>query len=313
MAQNMTNNMNRNSVFFKQVQLLVRIIPYIAKHSCFALKGGTALNLFIRDFPRLSVDIDLAYLPKEPRNVALPNIHRALNAIGQSVEQSGQGIKVLYPPANSDSLRLQIKSHECQIKLELSPVLRGCVFPVEKQEVKETVEGIFGYATMPVLSFNDLYAGKICAALDRQHPRDLFDIKLLLAHEGISRALFQTFLVYLISHNRPIAELLAPRRMDVAQAWQHEFVTMTREPVSLDELLMTREKLITSLATMMTAQDKNFLRSFKAKQPDWSLLGLKDIKDLPAVKWKLLNLNRMSAEQHQRAFDKLNTLLDSFK
>ena len=50
-------------VYRRQVQLLIRVLPSIAEEACFALKGGTAINLFVRDMPRLSVDIDLTYLP----------------------------------------------------------------------------------------------------------------------------------------------------------------------------------------------------------------------------------------------------------
>lgn len=301
---------DRNSIFFKQVQLLVRVLPHVAKYTCFALKGGTALNLFIRDFPRLSVDIDLAYLPKEPREVALPNIRTQLSAVGQTIEQVERGVTVTYPSSTSSSLRLQIKSKDCQVKLELSPVLRGCVFPVAAMEVKEKVEDIFGYAAMQVLSFDDLYAGKMCAALDRQHPRDLFDIKLLLDNEGISRKLLQTFLVYLIGHNRPIVELLNPSRLDIKDAFDYEFVTMSREPVLLDELIEVREILIRTIGNMLEDDDKAFLLSFKAKQADWSLLGLDGVDELPAVKWKQINLGKMSKEKHQMAFEKLKTLLE---
>jgi hypothetical protein len=70
--------MNKDTIYFRQVQLLVRIIPLIASESCFALKGGTAINLFVRDIPRLSVDIDLVYLPMDERETALQNIRAAL-------------------------------------------------------------------------------------------------------------------------------------------------------------------------------------------------------------------------------------------
>ena len=66
--------MDKNSQYYKQVSLLISVLPYVAKEKCFALKGGTAINLFIRDFPRLSVDIDLTYLPLELRPDALKNI-----------------------------------------------------------------------------------------------------------------------------------------------------------------------------------------------------------------------------------------------
>jgi hypothetical protein len=55
--------MTYSDTYRRQVELLIRTLPHIADESCFALKGGTAINLFIRDMPRLSVDIDLTYLP----------------------------------------------------------------------------------------------------------------------------------------------------------------------------------------------------------------------------------------------------------
>ena len=58
-------NLMKKSKFYTQVVLLLDVLPYIAKESCFALKGGTAINLFVRDFPRLSVDADLTYLGDE--------------------------------------------------------------------------------------------------------------------------------------------------------------------------------------------------------------------------------------------------------
>ncbi|TCQ91865.1 nucleotidyltransferase AbiEii toxin of type IV toxin-antitoxin system [Rahnella sp. JUb53] len=63
--------MDRESIYYRQVQLLLQLLPFIAKHDCFALKGGTAINLFIRNFPRLSVDIDLVYLPVLDREESL--------------------------------------------------------------------------------------------------------------------------------------------------------------------------------------------------------------------------------------------------
>jgi len=57
-------------IYRSQVELLLRVLPYVAKEKVFALKGGTAINLFVRDLPRLSVDIDLTYLPFEDRATA---------------------------------------------------------------------------------------------------------------------------------------------------------------------------------------------------------------------------------------------------
>jgi hypothetical protein len=63
-----------NNPFTEQVRLLVALLPSVAKQTCFALKGGTAINLFLRDMPRLSVDIDLTYLPVEDRPAWPPSI-----------------------------------------------------------------------------------------------------------------------------------------------------------------------------------------------------------------------------------------------
>ena len=66
----------------RQVELLVRTLPHVAQERCFALKGGTAINLFVRNLPRLSVDIDLTYLPVADRARSLADIEAALRLIG---------------------------------------------------------------------------------------------------------------------------------------------------------------------------------------------------------------------------------------
>ena len=156
------------------------------------------------------------------------------------------------------------------------------------REVVATVEESFGYSENRLLSFNDVYAGKMCAALDRQHPRDLFDIALLLDREGIGRELIKTFLVYLIGHNRPIAELLAPRHRNIARLYDGEFREMTRESVPLQTLLDARERLVATIHAVLTDEDRAFLLSIKGRRPDWSLIDLPGVADLPAVRWKLV-------------------------
>ena len=110
-----------------------------------------------------------------------------------------------------------------RIKVELSPVLRGTVYAPEKMQVSERVEEEFGYAEVSVVNLADLYAGKICAALDRQHPRDLFDVHLLLKNEGLTDEIRKATVVYLISHQRPISELLEPNRSDITNLYNGEF------------------------------------------------------------------------------------------
>jgi hypothetical protein len=137
---------------------------------------------------------------------------------------------------------------------------------------------------VPVVSFPDLYAGKIVAALDRQHPRDLFDVRDLLANEGVSDELRRAFIVYILSHSRPMGEVLAPTRKDLRQEFEAGFAGMTEEPVTLEALYDAREALIAEVVGKMPAENRRFLLSFKAGEPDWELLGVPGAAELPAVR-----------------------------
>ena len=302
--------MDRTSIYYKQVQLLVQLLPLVAKEECFALKGGTAINLFVRELPRLSVDIDLVYLPLSDREKALDDITEALMRISTSIKTAFPSAKVVESfKDKKDALRLVVSRDNVSIKIELSPVLRGTAFEPQVREVCKAVEDEFGYAEMCVVAESDLYAGKICAALDRQHPRDLFDVKCLLENEGLTKDICKAFLVYLISHPRPMVELLSPIRKDIKGIYEGEFSQMEGESVSLKELEATREELIHRINEVLTVEDKQFLLSFKNKEPDWHLLELKGIEELPAVQWKLINLNKMKKELHQSAYEKLQKVL----
>ncbi|WP_394885974.1 nucleotidyl transferase AbiEii/AbiGii toxin family protein (plasmid) [Mesorhizobium sp. AaZ16] len=306
--------MDTASPYYRQVRLLTRVLPLVAAETSFALKGGTAINLFVRDLPRLSVDIDLVYLPMEDRDEALKNIAEALSRIADAIVKAMPDTEIIRSYEDqADALRLFVSQGSDRIKIELSPVLRGSVFPEELREVSPAVEEQFGYVEMQLLSIPDLYAGKICAALDRQHPRDLFDVKLLFENEGLTDDLAKTFLVYLISHNRTMAELLQPTRKDIAGIYEGEFLRMSQIDVSLDELLAVRERLITEINQALTDEQRKFLLSFKARRPKWELLGIDGVDKLPAVRWKLQNLERMSEDRHRRAYNDLERVLGQKK
>ncbi len=303
--------MDTNTSYYRQVRLLTRILPLVAAEKVFALKGGTAINLFIRDMPRLSVDIDLVYLPMDDRETALAVTAEALAQIARAITSAFPGAEIVKSfEDQKDALRLFVAQGGDRIKIELSPVLRGSVFPPEKREVSPAVEDEFGYVRMQLLALPDLYAGKLCAALDRQHPRDLFDVKLLMENEGISADLIRTFLVYLISHNRTMAELLSPVRKDIAGLYEGEFTSMARIEVPLDELLEVRERLIQTINTSLTDRQKEFLVGFKSGQPDWVLLDVPHASQLPAVRWKLRNLKKMPVDRKNKALAALEDVLN---
>lgn len=305
--------MSRKEDYEKQVRLLVGILPFIDKEEIFALKGGTAINLFYRPFPRLSVDIDLLYLPMDDRETAWKNIKAAFERIGEGIKKAMPAVKIQNTTLQQDdSLRIIVGLGDVRIKVELSPVIRGSVFAPQRMQIREEVEKEFGYAEILVASHPDLYAGKICAALDRQHPRDLFDVKQLYENEGLTDDLRKTVIVFLISHFRPMSELLNPNRKDITQIYETEFRQMTTVEVSLEELLKARERLIADLNQSMTEDERKFLLSFKNKKPDWTLLGVADpdaVAALPSVRWRMINLEKMSATKHKEFYKKLEATL----
>jgi predicted nucleotidyltransferase component of viral defense system len=293
-----------------QVALLIRALPSVAMEACFAIKGGTAINLFIRDLPRLSVDIDLTYLPVQDRVTSLAAIDKAMLRIASRISESVRNARVTPSRSRENFVtKLVVRSDGAQIKIEVTPVLRGCVFEPEMRPVSPRVEDAFGFAEMRVVSFPDLYAGKIVAALDRQHPRDLFDVRDLLANEGIDTALRQAFLVYLISHDRPMAEVLAVRRKDITGEFERGFVGMTREPIELDDLLAAREALISEIVGSMPNSHRTLLLAFERGEPDWSAIGLGNAVNLPAVRWRQQNLDSLSAEKREGLVRQLEEVL----
>jgi len=302
----------QNNRYFKQVELLIRILPFISKEPCFAIKGGTAINLFIRDLPRLSVDIDLVYLPVQDRNTSLGVIDNALQNIAEHAKSAIEGL-VVSPSFSGNTgkiIKLMIAFGGTRVKIEVNPVMRGTLFPSETLPVRGKISNMIGYAECQIISFSELYAGKICAALDRQHPRDLFDIQKLLENEGLNKAIFKAFLVYLISHNRPISELLMPNLKDISSVYNREFSGMTFDNVSIEELYKTRKNLIDIIHDNFQEKDKKFLITFKSGIPDWELLGIKIAQKLPAVNWKLQNIRNMTEKKRTKAILKLEKALN---
>jgi predicted nucleotidyltransferase component of viral defense system len=285
-------------------------LPIIARDKRFALKGGTAINFFIRPLPRLSVDIDLTYLPVEEREQTIRNIDRAMQNFAKSIE-SFANVEFKRLKENNLVVGLIVIRGEARIKIETNLIIRGSVFPVETHILIKPARDLFEKSVeSELISFADLYGSKMCAALDRQHPRDLFDVKLLLENEGITVKIRQAFIVYLLSHNRPIIELLNPNPIDLKTMFELDFRGMTFEPVTLDELEKVRNNLFQLVKNFLTTEERNFILSVKSGAPDWSLFPIHTIKKLPAVQWKLENILRMPKAKHKTAFDRLKVFLE---
>ena len=141
--------------------------------------------------PRHSVDIDLIYLPVADRHTSLEDINASLDRIARAIIGRNPGVKALrIAGGGSKDTRILVSDGQAQIKIETSPVTRGAVYPARPMVPSEAVTERFGFVEMNVLAFEDLYGGKLHAALDRQHPHDLFDVKLLYENEGLTDHLF---------------------------------------------------------------------------------------------------------------------------
>ncbi len=302
----------KNSPYFKQAELVVQVLPWVAKYECFALKGGTAINLFIQDLPRLSVDIDLTYLPIQDRAASLASIEKSLKQLARDIEKHVMGATVKEIPIKNPKMisKLSVAKDDVQIKIEPNLVIRGTVFPCCDLDLSPKTKEMFEMSvTMRVVSSSDLYGGKICAALDRQHPRDLYDIKFLLDAEGISEQIRKGFLVYLISHDRPMSESLNPIMKDMRQIYETDFQGMADNHVPCEELEQARDKLLKLIKKGLTQDEKDFLISFKRGEPNWSLLGIDGVEHLPAVRWKLFNIQKMDEAKRKDFVERLRVVL----
>lgn len=300
----------QNERYLKQAELLLRVLPHIAREEVFALKGGTAINFFWRDFPRLSVDIDLTYLPIQERELSLVEISDSLASIQVRLERIFPQIKITQKLNDKKIYGLILNLDGATVKVEPNTTIRGTVFPVVSKKLCTKAEEKFELSiAVNTLSLEDLYGGKICAALDRQHPRDLFDVKLLTESEGITVGIVKAFVFYLISHDRPIVELLNPGLKDMSQSFENEFAGMTTDEVKLEELISVRGDLISKIKTSLSDEQKKFILSFKNKRPEWKLSGIDGIENYPSVKWKLMNLEKMEEKKHAAAYEKLKEYL----
>lgn len=298
------------TIYKKQVALLLSVLPEVAKEKTFALHGGTAINLFIREMPRLSVDIDLTYIPIEDRDTTLGNIRTALGNIKTRIEKVVPDVRVI---DRSERGKLQISQAGTVIKLEVNLVGRGMIAdPVELPLCFRAQEEFDAFCSIQTVPFEQLYGGKICAALDRQHPRDIFDVKYLLETEGFSQKIKTGFFLCLLGSDRPIHEIIDPNLQDQRAALSNHFAGMSNEDFSYEEFETVRRRLIDTIHKSLNSKDKEFLLSVKNLEPDWSIY---DFSRFPAIIWKLQNLQRLkenNPEKHFQQYEYLRKTLNSF-
>ena len=303
-----------NKAYVETVRLLLAATPDIFHAPCFALKGGTALNLFVQEVPRLSVDLDVVYAPHATeRGAALEEIAAALDAAQKRLAAIGV-TSDLISTKDGDEVKLLIRRDRSQVKVEVNHVFRGTVLPVELRRLVKTARNLFTTElSVPTLAVPELYGSKLVAAMDRQHPRDLYDVRGMYQGFGLSADIVECFVCYLAGHNRPIHEVLFSRDSNMAPAFENEFAGMTGEPISLAELVTTRERLRRELPAALTDAQRRFLFSLANAEPEWGLMSCSHLSELPALRWKLQNLAKLkktNPRKLQQQADELKSQLE---
>ncbi len=289
-----------------QVALLLRILPEIAREKDFALHGGTAINLFYHDMPRLSVDIDLTYVPFGNRITDLALIRSKLLSIGERLKKTIPNIRVKAPVEVKDELKLFCSIPGALVKIEANMINRGIVgVPGNKPLCKAAQELFDSFCEIQVVPDAQLFGGKIVAALDRQHPRDLFDIKKLFESTGYTEDIHQGFLFCLLSSKRPVHEIIEPLPINQSTVLKNHFSGLTDEKFTYEMFESTRSQLIENVHSKLTPKDKKFLISFVDGSPIWADT---DYSVFPGVSWKLLNINKLKKADNKKFNKQLNQL-----
>lgn len=280
----------QSSVYAQKVALLLRLLPLVMEEKVFAVHGGTAINLFLRNLPRYSVDIDLTYIPLADRKKSIDDINFHLKSISEKARKAFPGMHIIQ---NYDTCKLLCEYRGKQVKVEVNQTKRGIVggelmhLPLcEKAQDEFQV-----YCIADIVPISLLYGGKVAAALSRQHPRDLFDVKYMTIPLQDCR---EGLIFCLLGSDRPIHESFAPTLIDQHDALANQFVGMTDIPFSYEEFEETRTKLISDVNNLLTDADRRFLVSFEYGEPEWDNYEFAHFKDFPSVKWKLLNLQKLA-------------------
>ncbi len=285
--------------FIDATTLLLQIVPRVFATDRLALKGGTAINLYLDDAPRLSVDLDLVFTQLGlSREDALAAISDEMRRIAVALSADGLEVRPVVT-ADIGETGLVVSDGSTQVKVETNTVFRGTLLPpVVRSLSAGAAQWLSMDAPAPVLDRSEVFAGKFMAALDRQHPRDLYDVWRLYEGGPIEPGMISAFVIYLCGHNRPAHEVLdSPERLS-AEDYERALVGMIRGDVPpLAALLASRAQLRRDIVQGISESDRAFIAGFFAGEPDWSLLPYPHAGELPALAWKLRNLETLRSKR----------------
>lgn len=250
--------------------------------------------MFHNNLPRLSVDVDLTYIPIEDRDASILNINKGLFKIAQEIEKLNLKANII---GNDIQKKISCYNHNTQIIIEPNYILRGTVFLPERKEICISLKKQFGNISITTLSYEEVYAGKLCASLDRGHPRDIFDVYYLYKNGEITDGMVKCFIVYSLCHNsKSIYGLLNGKTRhqnnEIKKLLETSFYGMTNISFTMEDYMRTQIKLREDLKKKILSY-KNFINNFYNLTVDIKNAPFKNFYDLPGVKWRMLNLEKL--------------------
>lgn len=292
--------------FVKQVELLLRVAPEISRIEEFALHGGTAINLFFHNMPRLSVDIDLTYIPVDNRINDLHNISLLLRKLSERLKKTVPAIQThsKYRGDNEEKLFCRLNNQE--VKIEVNTINRGIIGPVEHRILCDAAQEKFNtFFEMKLVPIGQLFGGKIVAALDRQHPRDIFDTMHMLNNIGLTNQIMVGFLFCLFSSKRPFVELLNPNQVDQGNVIENQFKGMTNARFDIQSFEKERERLIKALKENLADNQKEMIISVAKGEPVWLY---EDWGKFPGIAWELKNIEELKKKNQAKFISQVDDL-----
>lgn len=207
-----------------------------------------------------------------------------------------------------------VRSATAEVKVEVNHVFRGTLLPARPTPLSKAAEDLFtAELTLPLLDPDEIYGSKLVAAMDRQHPRDIFDVMQMRAKFPLEGSVLDCFVAYLAGHNRPVHEVLFSTDAPIESLFLNHFRGMTADEIQLETLLGARASLKDELPKALTKKHRDFLLSLVTCEPGWDLMPFPHLRDLPAIRWKLENLARLKSSNAARFQEQHDRLADQFR
>ncbi|MDE2956436.1 MAG: nucleotidyl transferase AbiEii/AbiGii toxin family protein [Bacteroidota bacterium] len=284
------------SRFYSKARLAAEVLPYVTAEKSLALTGGTAINLIHQNCPRLSVDLDLVYVGDEKDDdKAIRDVRKCLLAARARVRGAAPGrYRAVMHPKAKPKITLSRRTDREWIKIEVSGIARQTIYPPEWCEPQPLASDLLGISRkVYCVSCEEAYAGKMCASLSRQYPRDLFDMLVLYETLGISDDMFKNFLVYVAGNKKPPAAVLTPAPLDRARGYVRSFKGMAERAVSLPRLYAVRDQLVADVRRRLTRPMLDMFLSMYDGAPDFSVIDRAGTERLPAVRQNVRYLRQL--------------------